>query len=172
MSTYENSSTAVSLLGQALREVRRARKWTLADFEKASNGHVKAVVLGSYERGSRSVSVEKLQTIAKIYGVPVSAFFEGNSVEISTLDLPNITIDLRKLRNIQAIHSEKTLALLNQFCSGIINFRKDWNGEILSLRKNDLQFLAIMSETTFENLLHILASKGVLFNFKRLDPHE
>jgi hypothetical protein len=58
------------------------------------------------------------------------------------------------------------LTLLDQFCCGIINFRKDWNGEILSLRKNDLTFLAIMSETSAENLLQILASKHVLFNLK------
>ncbi|MEI7476118.1 MAG: helix-turn-helix domain-containing protein [Actinomycetes bacterium] len=166
MSTHENTSAGAALLGQALREVRRARKWSLADFEKASNGHVKAVVLGSYERGSRSVSVAKLQAIAEVYGVPISAFFTKSYVENSSLDVPNVIIDLRKLREELAIHSSKVLTLLDQFCSGIINFRKDWNGEILSLRRNDVSFLAIMSETSAENLLHILASKDVLFNFK------
>ena len=166
MSTHENTSAGAALLGQALREVRRARKWSLADFEKASNAHVKAVVLGSYERGSRSVSVAKLQAIAEVYGVPISAFFTKSYVENSSLDVPNVIIDLRKLREELANHYSKVLTLLDQFCSGIINFRKDWNGEILSLRRNDVSFLAIMSETSAENLLHILASKDVLFNFK------
>jgi transcriptional regulator with XRE-family HTH domain len=166
MSTHENTSAGTALLGQALREVRRARKWTLADFEKASKGHVKAVVLGSYERGSRSVSVEKLQAIAEVYGVPINAFFKESSVENSSLDIPNVIIDLRKLREELAIHSSKVLTLLDQFCSGIINFRKDWNGEILSLRRNDVIFLAIMSETGTENFLQLLVSKDVLFNFK------
>ena len=87
-------------------------------------------------------------------------------MENSSLDVPNVIIDLRKLREELAIHSSKVLTLLDQFCSGIINFRKDWNGEILSLRRNDVSFLAIMSETSAENLLHMLASKDVLFNFK------
>jgi transcriptional regulator with XRE-family HTH domain len=98
MSTHENTSVGAALLGQALREVRRARKWSLADFEKASHGRIKAVVLGSYERGSRSVSVAKLQAIAEVYGVPISAFFTKNYVENSSLDVPNVIIDLRKLR--------------------------------------------------------------------------
>jgi len=166
MSTHENTSAGAVLLGQALREVRRARKWTLADFEKASNGHVRAVVLGSYERGSRSVSVEKLQAIAEVYGVPINAFFKESYVEETSLDIPNAIIDLRKLREGLAIDSSKVLTLLDQFCSGIINFRKDWNGEILSLRRNDVSFLAIMSGTGTENFLQLLVSKDVLFNFK------
>ncbi|MEY4901278.1 MAG: hypothetical protein RLZZ190_5 [Actinomycetota bacterium] len=166
MSTHENTSVGAELLGHALREVRRARKWTLADFEKASHGRIKAVVLGSYERGSRSVSVDKLQAIAEIYAVPVGAFFNQSSVENSSTEIPNIVIDLRRLREELTLRTNKELNLLDQFCSGIIIFRKDWNGEILSLRKNDVTFLAIMNETSAENLLNILASKKVLFNFK------
>ena len=166
MSTHENTSAGSHLLGHALREVRRARKWTLADFEKASHGRIKAVVLGSYERGSRSVSVDRLQAIAEIYAVPVGAFFNQSSVENSSLEIPNIVIDLRRLREEMTLRTIKELTLLDQFCSGIIIFRKDWNGEILSLRRNDVTFLAIMNETSAENLLNILASKKVLFNFK------
>jgi hypothetical protein len=104
--------------------------------------------------------------IADIYAVPVGAFFKQGALENSSLEIPNVIIDLRKMREELNLHSSKMLILLDQFCCGIINFRKDWNGEILSLRKNDLTFLAIMSETSAENLLQILASKRVLFNFK------
>ena len=166
MSTHGNTSAGADLLGRALREVRRGRGWTLADFEKACNARIKAVVLGSYERGSRSVSVDKLQMIAEIYGVPVSAFFTPSFVESSSLDIPNIIIDLRKLREELKLHSSKTLTLLEQFCSGIIDFRKDWNGEVLSLRRSDMGLLAIMSQTSTENLLQILAQQHVLFNLK------
>ncbi|CAB4370446.1 MAG: helix-turn-helix domain-containing protein [Actinobacteria bacterium] len=166
MSTYENTNARAQLIGLALRDVRRARKWTLAEFEIASHGRIKAVVLGSYERGSRSVSVDKLQTIAEIYAVPIGAFFKQSSAENCAKEIPNIIIDLRKLREEPDLHSSKVLSLLDQFCSGIINFRKDWNGEILSLRKSDINLLAIMTATNAENLLQILASNRVLFNFK------
>ncbi len=166
MSTHKNASVGPQLLGHALREMRRARKWTLADFEKASHGRIKAVVLGSYERGSRSVSVDKLQAIAEIYSVPVSAFFKQGAPENSSFESTNIIIDLRKLREELALRPSKSLTLLDQFTCGIINFRKDWNGEILSLRRNDLTFLAIMSESSDTSLLQILADQHVLFNFK------
>lgn len=166
MSTHKNTSVSPQLLGHALREMRRARKWTLADFEKASHGRIKAVVLGSYERGSRSVSVDKLQAIAEIYSVPVSVFFKQGASENSSFESTNIIIDLRKLREEISLHPSKSLTLLDQFTCSIINFRKDWNGEILSLRRNDLTFLAIMSESSDTNLLQILADQHVLFNFK------
>ena len=166
MSTYENNTAGAHHLGHALRETRRTRNWTLADFEKASHGRIKAVVLGSYERGSRSVSVDKLQAIAEIYAVPIGVFFSQSSIENSTPEVPNIVIDLRRLREELTINWSKELSALDQFCCGIINYRRDWNGEVLSLRINDVIFLAIMSENSTEKLLKILVSKKVLFNFR------
>jgi hypothetical protein len=78
----------------------------------------------------------------------------------------NIVIDLRRLREEITLNWSKELSILDQFCCGIINFRRDWNGEVLSLRINDVIFLAIMSENSTEKLLKILASKKVLFNFR------
>jgi len=166
MSTHEINTAGARHLGRALREMRRARNWTLVDFEKASQGRIKAVVLGSYERGSRSVSVDKLQAIAEIYAVPIGAFFSQSSIENSTPEVPNIVIDLRRLREELTLNRIKELSILDQFCCGIINFRRDWNGEVLSLRINDVIFLAIMSGNSTQTLLKILANKKVLFNFR------
>jgi hypothetical protein len=40
-----------------LRELRRSKGLTLQDCELISNGALKAVVLGSYERGHRAISL-------------------------------------------------------------------------------------------------------------------
>lgn len=42
---------------------------SLADVESTSDGEINAVVLGSYERGDRTVSVIRLDELARFYGV-------------------------------------------------------------------------------------------------------
>ena len=54
-----------TFVSERLRSIRRAQSLSLNDVEIASNGAIKAVVLGSYERGSRSLSVKRAIQIAK-----------------------------------------------------------------------------------------------------------
>jgi transcriptional regulator with XRE-family HTH domain len=160
-----DSKNSPQRLGSALRALRIARKWTLGDFERASGGKIKSVVLGSYERGSRSISVSKLETIAKIYEVPISGILKDSS-ERPLIGFQNVIIDLRKLREILKNKPSKNLLDLYQFTSGIVNYRRDWNGEILSLRTSDLNYLAITASMTAEKILAEYAAEKVLFKFK------
>jgi transcriptional regulator with XRE-family HTH domain len=59
-------------VGARLREVRTQQGLSLNAVERKSHGRWKAPVLGSYERGDRSVTVQKLAELAEFYGVPVS----------------------------------------------------------------------------------------------------
>jgi len=70
-----------------LRALRRARGWSLMDVEIMSEGRLKAVVLGSYERGSRTLSVKRAREILELYGVPASQLF----TEKKTFDSPSDT---------------------------------------------------------------------------------
>ena len=152
-------------LGLALRALRLARNWTLNDFEQASGGKIKAVVIGSYERGSRSITVSKLQAITTIYGVPITAVLSvGNENSFAVSD--NVIIDLRRLRNILETTTSRNLENLNTFITGIVNTRKDYNGEILSLRTSDLEFLAIMASSNIEAMTAEFASLKVFFTAK------
>jgi transcriptional regulator with XRE-family HTH domain len=132
-------------LGRSLRGIRMKRKWSLKDFERASEGRIKDVVLGSYERGSRSISVANLQIIADTYQIPVSAFFGENQELHSIRTEGRVIIDLRKIRESLSTSNSETLTLLNQFTKTIISMRSDWNGEILSLRSSDVAFLSMIS---------------------------
>ena len=152
-------------LGRALRALRLARNWTLNDFERASNGEVKAVVLGSYERGSRSITVSKLERIIAVYGVPITAVLQSNS-ELSNAAPKGVIIDLRRLREVRSLGDSRNLEALHTFTSGIANTRKDYNGEILSLRGNDVDFLAIMISSSREKILAEFASLKVIFTAK------
>ena len=64
---------AARLLGENLRAVRNRRGWSLHDVENESGGQWKAVVVGSYERGDRALTVPRLVGLADFYGVPASS---------------------------------------------------------------------------------------------------
>jgi predicted transcriptional regulator len=58
-------------LGSKLRGIRQQQGLSLHGVEQKSGGRWKAVVVGSYERGDRAVTVQKLAELADFYGVPV-----------------------------------------------------------------------------------------------------
>ena len=158
ISMNQNAPTLASELAKRIKEARRHRGWTLEEFERQSSGAIKAVVLGSYERGSRSMSVRKLELIAQTLDVPVS-FLLGVSNSASSLNT-GLMIDIRKVR------TSKTTTPIVGFFSHIITKRGDWNGEILSLRKSDLEILALMSGSNTEELSAYLRSEKFLLEPK------
>jgi hypothetical protein len=109
--------------------------------------------------------VSKLQAITTIYGVPITAVLSvGNENSFAVSD--NVIIDLRRLRNILETTTSRNLENLNTFITGIVNTRKDYNGEILSLRRSDLEFLAIMASSNIEAMTAEFASLKVFFTAK------
>ena len=59
-------------LGAKLRAIRQQQGLSLHGVEQKSGGRWKAVVVGSYERGDRAVTVQNLAELADFYGVPVA----------------------------------------------------------------------------------------------------
>jgi len=59
-------------LGARLRAIRSQQGLSLHGVEEKSRGRWKAVVVGSYERGDRAVTVQRLAELADFYGVPVA----------------------------------------------------------------------------------------------------
>jgi len=54
-------------LGSRLRAVRSQQRLSLHGVERKSGGKWKAVVVGSYERGDRAVSVARLAGVVEFY---------------------------------------------------------------------------------------------------------
>jgi hypothetical protein len=62
-----------------LRLVRQIKGWTLHEVEKNSNGEINAIALGSWERGDRKPTLERLLILCnEVYKVPLSAVVSGN----------------------------------------------------------------------------------------------
>ena len=67
-----------------LRKIRKSKGLTLHQVEALSNGVHKVPVIGSYERGNRTISVNKLIALAEFYEVSVTEFFGVPAPEAPT----------------------------------------------------------------------------------------
>src|SRR6266542_2518022 len=89
-------------LGARLRAIRTQQGLSLHGVEEKSRGRWKAVVVGSYERGDRAVTVQKLAELADFYGVPVSELLPGDaSAAAAAAAPPRLVLDLEALSHLE-----------------------------------------------------------------------
>ena len=138
-----------------IRAQRKARSLTLQDIERLSNGRIKAVVMGSYERGSRAISLARTIEIANLFAIPLSELIEeSKNPERGSND--QLIFDLRKLREISLAVTGSEISKINAFLSAICARRRDWNGEILTLRSADLDTLTLVLSAPREKVQELL----------------
>ena len=148
-------------VGERLRAIRRQKKLSLQEVEATSNQEFKASVLGAYERGERAISVPRLQRLARFYNVPVDQLLpvdEGPDFGIArddeVVDLTDsrvatqpgfnsVTIDLRRLEDL----SGPEAGMLNRYLTMIQVQRQDFNGRVLTIRRDDLRAIACILGT-------------------------
>lgn len=126
-------------LGARLRAIRVQQGLSLHGVEAKSNGRWKAVVIGSYERGDRAVTAQRLAELADFYRVPMSELLPAGAPAVSNAPAPaHVVIDLERLRQEPA----ERAAPLARYAAAIQSQRGDFNGRVLSLRRADLQALS------------------------------
>ena len=138
-----------------IRAQRKARSLTLQDIERLSNGRIKAVVMGSYERGSRAISLARTIEIANLFTIPLSELIEESKNPERGSD-DQLIFDLRKLREISLAVTGSEISKINAFLSAICARRRDWNGEILTLRSADLDTLTLVLSAPREKVQELL----------------
>ena len=132
-------------LQSRLRAVRISKGLTLSQVSLQSKGSISAIALGSYERGDRSLSTQKLFEISQIYGVPVAELLSSPNKGI---DSGRVIIDLRKLSLNQDVSTEAPLKIIQRIAA----MRHDWNGEVISLRSTDVTMLKIFADYSEEEI--------------------
>lgn len=151
-------------ISSRLRAVRRQRGWSLADVERESQGSIKAVVMGSYERGTRSLSVKRALELAALFDLPINDLINpqtaGERMEISQA----LMLDLRKISSTE----ENEITGSINFLQSIARDRGDWNGEILTIRNSDLKILALMTRMSESLLLKLLRAESILIEKQKL----
>ena len=145
-------------LGGRLRAIRQQQGLSLQRVEEKSGGKWKAVVVGSYERGDRAVTVAKLAQLADFYGVPVSVLLPGGAASATQEPPARIVIDLEKLANVPPDKSGP----LTRYLNAIQAQRGDYNGRVLTIRADDLRTLGLIYDTSPSALAEELIAWGVL----------
>ena len=129
-----NIQIELDTLAQRIRQIREAQGLTLQQVSARSKGRISAIALGSYERGDRSISAKKILEIAEIYAIPAGEFFTPAQ---QGLEAGRVVIDLRKLTISEDPIGKQFLIILKR----IVEQRRDWNGEVISLRAGDISNL-------------------------------
>jgi transcriptional regulator with XRE-family HTH domain len=135
----QGPASFVAEVGRRLRTIRRQQKLSLEDVEQRSGGRWSASAIGAYERGYRNLSLSRLRELADFYGVPIA-------VLVGEIDLrtgaaapgPRLVLDLAALE--QA--TEPEAAAVARYARSIAMERGDFNGRVISLRRDDLRVLA------------------------------
>lgn len=140
---------------EQLRTIRKSKGWSLQDVEHYSNGKWKAVVVGSYERSDRAISLKKAIALMEFYQVPITELFPAASPRITQR---SISLNLVKIK----ATSTPQANAIDRFASLLSNRRKDWNGSILTIRENDLAFLAPMLNLSESAALDYLTESQLL----------
>ncbi len=160
--------TALSVTNK-LREIRRAKSLSLKDVELLSNSSIKAVVLGSYERGARSLSVKRAISLAELYQIPVSELF-GASPEASPRTSPKLLLDLKLVRS-RSKNSEHHYVGkyqdLMRLLEKITYARQDWNGEVISIRESDISTMSLLLRMSEYEVLLWITEESVLLQLKK-----
>ena len=157
------------LVGERIRSIRKQKRLSLQEVEARSEAEFKASVLGAYERAERAISVPRLQRLANFYNVPVDQLLPGEDVLIeldggspsqADIDMTerSIVIDLTKLGESKTSESE----VINRYLKIIQVKRQDFNGRVLTIRRDDLQALAAIIGTTVEEAPQRLAELNLL----------
>jgi transcriptional regulator with XRE-family HTH domain len=138
-------------VGERLRAIRRQKGFSLHDVEARSAQEFKASVLGAYERGERAISVPRLLRLAELYRVPPDQLLprttNGGSADVE-IDLTEsvaqhsnaegFTIDLVRLHETD----DDDAAVVARYAATIQLQRQDFNGQMLTIRHDDLRVLA------------------------------
>jgi transcriptional regulator with XRE-family HTH domain len=158
-------------VGGRLRSVRKQKGLSLQDVEAKSSLEFKASVLGAYERGERAISVPRPQRLARFYSVPVDRLLpDDNGVAGRVVDRTEsgeaastdarpepITIDLTRLSEMD----DQSMAPLQRFVTMIQLQRQDYNGRVLTVRREDMRALACLIDVSPDGLRRRLDELGL-----------
>ena len=171
----ESGAYAVKV-GSRLRAIRRQKHLSLQDVEAASEQEFKASVLGANQRGERANSVPRLQRLARFYRVPVDQLLPGDDGPdfgprpgdadvVIDLDRPTprpdekVKLDLTAVERLEGAEGET----LSRYLRLIQVQRGDFNGRVLTVRRDDLRAIAAILDVTPELVTARLDDLGLIF---------
>jgi transcriptional regulator with XRE-family HTH domain len=150
-------------VGERLRNIRLQKGLSLHDVEQRSTKEFKASVLGAYERGERSISVPRLQRLAIFYGVPVDHLLPRPGPAVAEAGTTATTAEEALCIDLEALEArrEPDAQTLGRYLSLIQMQRGDFNGKMLTIRRDDVRVLAAILDQTPGGLIERLDDLGL-----------
>ena len=153
------SLSFVEEVGRRLRAIRRQQHLSLEEVEQRSGGRWSASAIGAYERGYRNLSLGRLRDLAEFYGVPMSVLVGEIDLrtEVASVSPNRITLDMA------ALERRDDAGPVARYAQSIAMERGDYNGRVLSLRRDDLRLLSSVLQISEAELYERLGNWGVLY---------
>jgi transcriptional regulator with XRE-family HTH domain len=149
-------------VGRRLRAVRRLRHLSLDDVEQESGGRWSASAIGAYERGFRNLTLPRLRDLAAFYGVPMAVLLGEETVTTDNNRPGRVTLDLTALER----HTDAEPVL--RYARSIVIERGDYNGRVLSVRRDDLRALCSLLSSTEDEVVTQLRDWNALLDVEPL----
>ena len=158
---FGDLSDYAQALGARLREIRSTQHLSLHEVERRSGGRWKAVVVGSYERGDRSVSVQRLAELAAFYGVPATDLLPRETHAPppgAPAPLQRVVISVARLYALD----DPAAAGVVRFVRTVLHARNATAAPTITIRNSDLAMLAMLYEISVAELTERLVRWQVL----------
>ena len=123
--------------------------------------------MGTYERGERGISVQRLSELAQLYGVPVERFLPDSAMRENEREpwpspaqepKEKVVIDLAALER----QTQPEFGPVRRYIDTIKLKRGDFNGRVLSVRNSDVWAMAAMATVDPPTFVHTLERLHVL----------
>ena len=156
---FEDAPSAFSVeVGRRLRAIRKARQLSLDEVERKSGGRWSASAIGAYERGFRNLSLPRLRELAEFYSIPMAVLLGEPDQSEPAAPGAKVVLDL------EALGSVDDAKPMMRYLRTIILERGDFNGRVLSIRRDDLRALCAIQHLTEPQLFGRLEQWGALIS--------
>jgi transcriptional regulator with XRE-family HTH domain len=149
------------LVGEKLRRLRQDRGLSLQEVCSRSGGSFVVSTLSAYERGKRSLSLERLCELASIYGQsPMAMLDVEDSPDFQRSFTGNGPLRIR-LDYLDRLGPEERRPL-ETYLAFLRELRNDPARELLTIRKEDLAYLSALYGVRPQALKDYLEKEGIL----------
>ena len=143
----EMFETVASEVGAALRRARTSRGLTLRDAARKGPDAVKPTTLASYERGERSLSVDRLFRLSSLYRISPARLIADVSRRVE--GRPQVRIDIGRMRSLGGVEA----GILDGFIRNVFILRDQPVTDTVSLRDGDIDVLATATGRRVEDFV-------------------
>jgi transcriptional regulator with XRE-family HTH domain len=140
-------------IGEALRRARKRRGFTLHEVDRVSRGKFKPSSVGSYERGTRTISAPLFCELSALYGVLPDRLLAEALAASQAEGVADVVIDISRLPHLRGQEARVVIEFVEQVQAQ----RRGPHSDVITLRTGDLQILAAAAGIQPRALLNVLS---------------